>query len=101
MRRLMTPDQSADGGNPIDSDLHQMTDDGGPQTPDPAWANADWGDVLGEDTFDDGPANVPAPLPLDLLFPPPANSQWQRLRGEIEVRARWRAACERLAPRGT
>src|SRR5438477_688737 len=55
MPRLMTPDPPADGGYPFDSDLHQMTDDGGPLAPDPArWADPDWRDNLGErDTFAD------------------------------------------------
>ena len=52
----------ADGGYPVDSDLHQMTDDGCPLSPDPnRWADVDWRDLdtadgrdnLGElDTFD-------------------------------------------------
>jgi hypothetical protein len=55
MPRLMTLDPTADGGYPLDSDLHQMTDDGGPPAPDPArWADPDWGDNLGEwDAFAD------------------------------------------------
>jgi hypothetical protein len=62
----MIQHRTADGGYPIDSDLHNMTDDGCPLIPDPArWADADWRDNLGElDTFD-GPTeepNVPAEL---------------------------------------
>jgi len=49
MPRLMTRDPTADGGYPFDSDLHQMTDDGGPPAPDPArWADPDWRDAPGE-----------------------------------------------------
>ena len=55
MRRFTTRGPPADGGYPLDSDLHQMTDDGGPHFPDPArWADHDWRDTLGEmDTFED------------------------------------------------
>jgi len=72
MKRFMTPEQppgpwpgtypdlrppagEPDGGYPADSDLHQMSDDGCPNSPDPArWADPDWRDNLGEwDTFDD------------------------------------------------
>lgn len=39
------PPRTTDGGYPIDSDLHQMTDDGGPLSPDPArWADPLWSD---------------------------------------------------------
>jgi hypothetical protein len=49
MRRPITTNPPADGGYPVDSDLHQMSDDGGPVGPDPArWADADWGDIPGE-----------------------------------------------------
>lgn len=35
----------ADGGYPADSDLHRMSDDGGPVGPDPArWADPGWQD---------------------------------------------------------
>lgn len=53
MRQLMIRDRTADGGYPLDSDLHNMTDDGCPLVPDPArWADADWRDNLGElDSF--------------------------------------------------
>jgi len=56
MRNFTTRDPPADGGYPIDSDLHQMSDDGGPVGPDPArWADPDWRDNLGVmDTFEDG-----------------------------------------------
>ena len=48
MPRLTTPDPPADGGYPLDGDLHQMTDDGGPLVPDPArWADGDWRDDRG------------------------------------------------------
>src|SRR6476620_5888609 len=47
--RLMTRDPPADGGYPLDSDLHQMTDDGGPPAPDPArWADPDWRDAVAD-----------------------------------------------------
>jgi hypothetical protein len=57
MRRLIIHDRTADGGYPLDSDLHQMSDDGCPLVPDPArWADVEWRDNLGVwDTFD-GPA---------------------------------------------
>lgn len=46
---------AADGGYPADSDLHQMSDDGCPNGPNPArWADPDWRDNLGEwDPVDD------------------------------------------------
>ena len=56
MRPLTTSDPPADGGCPIDGDLHEMTDDGCPLGPDPARCADDpcWLDNLGEwDTFDD------------------------------------------------
>jgi hypothetical protein len=59
------PRPPTDGGYPVDSDLHQMSDDGCPHGPNPArWADPDWRDDpaekaasghdnLGEmDTFD-------------------------------------------------
>lgn len=62
------PTPPADGGYPVDSDLHQMSDDGCPLGPDPArWADIEWRDDpaegaagghdnLGElDTFDGDP----------------------------------------------
>jgi hypothetical protein len=63
MPHLMTTGPPADGGYPIDSDLHQMTNDGGPPAPDPArWADPDWRDNLGErDTFTD--EVPPGPMP--------------------------------------
>src|SRR4051794_29847808 len=61
------PGPTADGGYPVDSDLHQMSDDGGPVGPDPArWADPDWRDNLGErDTFDGDPrpGGPPPPTP--------------------------------------
>jgi hypothetical protein len=55
MGSFTTRGPPADGGYPFDSDLHQMSDDGGPIGPDPArWADPDWRDNLGEmDTFED------------------------------------------------
>ena len=94
---------TADGGYPVDGDLEQMTDDGCPLTPDPArWADPDWRDetaaepIGGRDshvesgTFGAPVTNVPAA---------PANSHWQRLREQADVRERWRAACDRLVRR--
>jgi hypothetical protein len=54
MRHFVTRYPPADGGYPIDSDLHHMTDDGCPHNPEPArWADPDWRDNLGEwDTFE-------------------------------------------------
>ena len=49
MHHLIATDPPADGGYPVDSDLHQMSDDGGPVGPDPArWADDDRRDKLGE-----------------------------------------------------
>jgi hypothetical protein len=52
------------GGYPVDSDLHQMSDDGRPNSPDPArWADPDWRDNLGEwDTFDEAGSADGRPL---------------------------------------
>ena len=56
MPRLVTTCQAADGGYPPDNDLHNMTDDGCPLTPDPArWADDDWNDNLGESDTSGGP----------------------------------------------
>lgn len=62
----------ADGGFAADSELHQMTDDGCPLSPDPTrWADADWRDLpdaeiggrppprLGEATAPAGPGSGP------------------------------------------
>ena len=67
MERFTTPGRPADGGYPLDSDLHRMTDDGGSHTPDPArWADPDWRDNFGEwDTFaDEARLGFPAVVPL-------------------------------------
>jgi hypothetical protein len=63
MTRLMTPKPPGDGGYPFDSDLHQMSDDGGPVGPDPArWADPVWRDSFGElDTFADDEPSGAAP----------------------------------------
>jgi hypothetical protein len=57
MQYFMIHDETADGGYPFDSDLHNMTDDGCPLIPDPSrWTDPDWKDNLGEmDTFDASP----------------------------------------------
>ena len=40
----------ADGGYPVDADLHQMSDDGGPVGPAPArWSDPEWRDDADED----------------------------------------------------
>lgn len=45
---------STDGGYPADSDLHQMSDDGGPVGPDPArWTDPIWQDQVGEQCTSD------------------------------------------------
>ncbi len=51
-----------DNGHPTDGDLHQMTDDGCPLTPDPAqWGDDDWRDNIGScDTFGDERSGGPA-----------------------------------------
>lgn len=47
MRHPTTTGPPADGGYPADSDLHQMSDDGGPVGPDPArWVDPDWRDPV-------------------------------------------------------
>lgn len=93
----MSHDPTPDGGHPVDSDLHQMTDDGCPLAP-ARPADQDWRDNLGElDTFDGAPSNFPAALPP--VPPRLANTRWERLRAEIELRGRWRAFCERLVRR--
>ena len=47
MVRNATSDPPTDGGYPADTDLHQMTDDGGLHTPDPArWADPAWRDAI-------------------------------------------------------
>jgi len=68
--QLTMQDRTADGGFPLDSDLHNMTDDGCPLFPDPArWADPDWRDNLGVlDTFD-GPTEEPN-LPAELAIQP-------------------------------
>ena len=78
MRRFTTRGPPADGGYPIDSDLHQMTDDGGMHFSDPArWADPDWRDNLGEmDTFEDEvrmgfpDASRPGPGTVTVCTPP-------------------------------
>jgi len=82
MTRLLTQNPPADGGYPLDSDLHQMTDDGGPLVPDPArWADPDWrDDPGGRDTFADEVRPEPMPTgdtsadwdwtPITLGMPP-------------------------------
>jgi hypothetical protein len=97
MRHLMTPDPTLDGGHLVDSDLHQMTDDGCPLTTAQS-ADQDGRDNLGElDTFEGASADFPAALPP--VPAGPANSRWERLRAGIELRGRWRAFCERLVRR--
>ena len=47
MVRNTAADPPTDGGYPADTDLHQMTDDGGPLTPDPArWDDPTWRDAM-------------------------------------------------------
>jgi hypothetical protein len=60
MQHVLIQDPMADYGYPIDSDLHNMTDDGCPLFPDPArWADADSRGNLGElDTFDVPPGEL-------------------------------------------
>ena len=43
MEPYITRGPPADGGNPVDRDLHPMSDDGGPVGPDPArWSDPVW-----------------------------------------------------------
>lgn len=44
MAPLTTRGPPADGGYPVDSDLYQMSDDGGPVGPD-RWADPAWQDA--------------------------------------------------------
>ena len=87
----MIQDRTADGGYPLDSDLHNMTDDGCPLFPDPArWADTDWRDNLGElDTFD-GPTeepNVPAEFAMQPRPPTATGTRLLRCRqcGRLEA----------------
>lgn len=52
-----------DGGYAVDSDLHQMTDDGCPHGPNPTrWNDPEWRDNFGEwDTFDEELDRIQAP----------------------------------------
>jgi hypothetical protein len=53
---LVTTGPAADGGYPLDSDLHNMTDDGCPLTTDPArWTDDNRRDNFGELDAADGP----------------------------------------------
>ena len=103
MPRLMTQDPPADGGYPLDSDLHQMTDDGSPLVTDP-WAGDDWrGDPGGWDTFADKVRLEPMPTidtladwtPITVGMPPEGvivdtiTSDGRRLRVKWESRL-WR-----------
>jgi hypothetical protein len=57
----MTTAPPPSGGYPIDSDLHQMTDDGCPLVPDPArWADPVWQDECDRHAT---PAPVARPVP--------------------------------------
>ena len=59
-----------DGGYPADSDLHQMSDDGGPVGPDPArWSDPTWRDDADDGDMDVGPAVFPEPG-MTVLRPP-------------------------------
>jgi hypothetical protein len=62
MPRLATTGPPPDGGYPLDQQLHEMSDDGGPVGPDPArWGDPVWQDHLGEmDTFGDEVEGAPA-----------------------------------------
>ena len=49
MEHYITRGPPADGGYPVDRDLHQMSDDGGPVGPNPArWSDPVWHCVVGE-----------------------------------------------------
>ena len=105
MTRPMTQDPPTDGGYPLDSDLHQMTDDGGPHAPDPArWTDPDWRDGRGEwDAFADEVPREPMPTsdtasdwtPIAVAMPPEGvfvdtiTSNGRRLRVKWEGRL-WR-----------
>jgi hypothetical protein len=81
MQRLMILDPTFEVGYPIDSDLSQMADDGCPLVA----------------------ARLPDLLEERYILPsiPPwlANTRYQRLREELELRGRWWAVCERMVQR--
>jgi hypothetical protein len=81
MQRLIIQDWTADGGYPLDSDLHNMTDDGCPLFPDPArWADADSRDNLGElDTVDDPPGELAGQASPSRRLREPTSTQRSRL----------------------
>ena len=95
MRQLMIKDGTADGSYPLDSDLHNMTDDGCPLTPDPMrWSDWDYRDSAEECPTD--PAWVPLRGAARLNFRRSRSSHWNRLRAALQLRARWSAVCARL-----
>jgi hypothetical protein len=83
MRQLMIQDRKADGGYPLDSDLHNMTDDGCPLYPDPSrWVDADGRDNLGErDTFGEPPESLAVPADLARRQSGPTAAPRSRLLG--------------------
>lgn len=81
---LMTLESNTDGGYPADSDLHRMTDDGAPLSPDPIrWADPRWGDNAVDSSVH----------PVQDLV---SSVRWERLMSTQETRRRWRTACEQL-----
>lgn len=97
MRPLITTGPPADGGYPVDSDLHQMSDDGGPVGPDPArWGDPEWRDNLGEnDTFAD---EVPGKLPAAVGLRTTAVLS-RAVEGRIKAEIAWAEAIRRTSER--
>lgn len=92
---LPREEPTAGGGYPIDSDLHQMTDDGCPLTPNPArWSDPEWRDE--PDASDETSGSV---LQTESCAPAPVAAgsvRWQCLVSGLETRARWSACCARV-----
>jgi hypothetical protein len=100
-------EQTIDGGYPVDSDLHQQTDDGCPLTPDPTrWADSEWQDGGCEQVAQaasDPAGDLPAAGAVTASDTPSPGagrsrlSRFQRLVAESETRARWSACCARIS----
>jgi hypothetical protein len=106
----MTQNPPADGGYPLDSDLHQMTDDGGPPAPDPArWTDPDWrDDPEGPDTRGDEVRLEPMPTsdtltdwtPIAVRMPPEGVFVDTMTSDGWRLRIKWEGRLWRL-PGGT
>ena len=86
---------TADGGYPVDGDLHQMTDYGCPLTPNPArWIDPEWRDE--PDASDDPAVPVPQAVSTEAVPVLGGSTRWWHLVSELETRARWSACCARV-----